>query len=57
MCVYTRAREIYTGNIMTIGLLVMTIFEVLMSAFVVGLVKRGVFTLVGEIWRFRNDRY
>ena len=24
---------------------------------IVGLVKRGVFTLVGEILRYRNDRY
>ena len=49
LCVCERGereeKKNYTGNIMTIGHLVITIFKVLMSAFVVGLVKRGVFIL------------
>ena len=37
---------------------IMIIFEVLeMYTFFVDLVKRSVLTLVGEIWRYRNDHY
>ena len=36
---------------------IMIIFEVLMSALsFLDLLKRSVLTLVGEIWRYKNDR-
>ena len=55
MCVHVRSvvRKQYSNYYDYI----IIIFEVLMYTVFVDLVKRGVLTHVGEIWRDKNDRY
>ena len=36
---------------------VVIIFDVLMYTLFIDLVKRGVLTLVGEMWRYKKNRY
>ena len=55
VCVCVCAGVVREGyNIMTIYIL---FFRFLLYTFFVDLIKRGVLTLVGEIWRYRNDRF